>query len=628
MSVAEAKYAAAPALDSASRISVRWERVGLAILLAATAATFIWGLDRNGWANPYYSAAAQAGSQDWKAFFYGSLDGGNLITVDKPPLSIWIMSLSVRLFGLNSWALLVPQALMGIATTWLIYKIIRRSHSAAPALLGGLIYATTPVVVLMSRYNNPEPLMGLLTVAAVYFVLRAIEDNRWAWYLLAGTSLGFGFMAKQIQAFLPIPALVLAVLLFGLGSVLSRLLRLLAALVALIISGGWWMIVVELTPAANRPYIGGSTTNSLLELTLDYNGLARFIQIPTKISGGRSVSNDELAPYNGGFSRIFDGNFAPEIAWVLFPAIALVIILVVLNGALNYSMLQRNLVVVAVAWFGTAFFLLCFMGSMIHTYYTYSLAAPMALVLPIGLWSLWCKRERVVLRLIGSLVIGAATYMCLRVLDYSDAWPLWFRVLIVVVGISAAGGWLWLRTANGSRLMAGAVALILVIGPLGADSYTLATPQSGTNPQSGPVANDSMAMSRLLLMAKEGRPAWARQIAFGSTPVSTVSDLLRSTKNDQMWAAATYSAQNAALYQLESGRPVVALGGWLGTDPAPTLEQFQSMVAQKHIGYFIWQQDLLERGELNAEIKGITDWVHSNFKEQVVDGVRLYDLRG
>lgn len=311
MTVVEAR-AAAPMFGHAVR-KQPWEQIGLAILLTATAGVFLWGLDRNGWANPYYSAAAQAGSQDWKAFFYGSLDAGNLITVDKPPLSIWIMSLSVRLFGLNSWALLVPQALMGVATTWLIFKIIRRSHSAAPALLGGLIYATTPVVVLMSRYNNPEPLMGLLTVAAVYFVLRAVEDNRWTWYLLAGTALGLGFMAKQIQAFLPVPALVLGVLLFGIG--------------------------------------------------------------------------------------------------------------------------------------------------------------------------------------------------------------------------------------------------------------------------------------------------------------------------EQDWAAATYSAQNAALYQLESGVPVMALGGWLGTDPAPTLDQFRGLVVDGRVGYFIWQQDLLDRGELSQDTIGITRWVQDNFEEQTVDGVQIYDLR-
>lgn len=626
MTVAETR-AAAPMLGHGVRKQLAWEQIGLTILLTATAAVFLWGLDRNGWANPYYSAAAQAGSQDWKAFFYGSLDAGNLITVDKPPLSIWIMSLSVRLFGLSSWALLVPQALMGVATTWLIFKIIRRSHSAAPALLGGLIYATTPVVVLMSRYNNPEPLMGLLTVAAVYFILRAVEDNRWTWYLLAGTALGMGFMAKQIQALLPIPAFVLAILLFGIGTLAFRLLRLLAAFTALVVSGGWWMTIVDLTPAANRPYVGGSRTNSIVELTVDYNGLARFLRIPTKISGGRSVANDDLAPYNGGFSRIFDGNFAPEIAWVLFPAIALTIVIIVLNGTLGFSNLQRNVAAVSIAWFLTAFLLLCFMGSMIHTYYTFSLAAPLALVVPIGLFKLWVKRDQLIPRLLGTLIVGSSTYMSYRILNYSDAWPMWFHMIVVVTGIAAAAGWLFAYSVPASKLAACSVAVAIAIGPLGADFHTLATPQNGTNPQSGPIANDPMAMSRLLAVAKAGSPAWAAHTAFGAKPSIPVTEMLRESKGEQDWAAATYSAQNAALYQLESGVPVIALGGWLGTDPAPTLDQFRGLVANGRVGYFIWQQDLLDRGELSQDTIDISLWVQDNFEEHSVDGVKIYDLR-
>lgn len=625
MSVAEASRAAAPAHQPAAGRAVPWETIGLTVLLTATAASFLVGLDRNGWANPYYSAAAQAGSQDWKAFFYGSLDAGNLITVDKPPLSIWIMSLSVRLFGLNSWAILVPQALMGVATTWLIYKIIRRSHPAAPALLGGLIYATTPVVVLMSRYNNPEPLMGLLTVAAAYFVIRATEDNRWIWYLLSGTALGLAFMAKQIQALLPVPALILAVLLFGAGTLVSRLLRLLGSLAALVVSGGWWMVLVDLTPAGNRPYIGGSLTNSVLELTLDYNGLARFIRIPTGINGGRSAQKDELAPYNGGFSRIFDGNFAPEIAWVLFPAIALSIVMLVLNRTLNLSPRQKSIAVLAIAWFTTTFLLLCFMGSMIHTYYTYSLAAPMALVVSIGLHSLWHKRNELVPRLVGCVVVASGTYMCFRVITYSDAWPIWFKVLVITSGIVATGGWLTCRARHSTSMTAGGVAIALILAPVGANVYTLATPQNGTNPQSGPIANDPMAMSRLLATAKTGTPAWAYHTAFGAKPSPTVSELLRQ-KGNEIWAAATYSAQNAALYQLESGRPVVALGGWLGTDPAPTFSQFKFLVAEGDIRYFIWQEDLLNRGELSQDTIDISRWVHDNFEEKIIDGVRIYDL--
>lgn len=608
--------------------SIPWERLGLISLLVVTGFFFLWGLDSNEWANPYYSAAAQAGSKDWKAFFFGSFEWGNLITVDKTPLSIWVMSLSIRLFGLNSWSILVPQALMGVATTFLVYKIVRRGFGAAPSLFAAAIYATTPVVFLMSRFNNPEPLMGLLTVGTAYLALKAMDSGRLRTFAGAGFMLGLAFMAKQVQAFVMIPALCTAVLMFSHGGLGSRVRQLLTAAAALLVTSATWLVAVEVTPASQRPYIGGSVTNSAIELTLDYNGLARFIQIPTTISGNRpGPGQDELAPYNGGFSRVFDGNFAPEIAWVLFPAIALGIIMVVLRRELDFSEVQKKTAAVALVWFATAFFLLCFMGSMIHTYYTFSLAAPIALVVPIGLSVLWQKRDRLVLRLIGAVLVGASTYMAVRVLNYSDEWPAWFRALVVLSGGAAVAGWLWSGSLKWRRATIGAVAIALLLGPVGANAYTLSTPQKGTNPQSGPVANDPMAMSRLLLGVKAGNPAWAMQTAFGAVPADSVVKMLRQTAGEQDWAAATYSAQNAALYQLESGRPVLPLGGWLGADPAPTLDQFRELVAKGRIGYFIWQQDLLDHRELGVETVEISHWVQENFKEQTIDGVRLYDLR-
>lgn len=607
---------------------IHLERLALISLLVATAFSFIWGLDRNGWANPYYSAAAQAGSQDWTAFFFGSMEWGNLITVDKTPLSVWVMSVSVRLFGLNSWSILVPQALMGVATTYLIYRILRRGFGPAPALLGGAIYATTPVVFLMSRFNNPEPLMGLLMVAAVAVSVKALDSGRARSFALAGSLLGLAFMAKQVQAFVVVPALCVAILAFSRGHFRSRVYGLLASAMALLTTSAVWLLCVEFTPPSQRPYIGGSVANSAIELTLDYNGLARFIRIPTTTTGNRTASGqDELAPYNGGFSRIFDGNFAPEIAWLLFPAIALAMVLIVLHRTLSFTDRQRKLAVVAIVWLATAFFLLCFMGSMIHTYYTFSLAAPIALVIPIGLLALWRRRERMVLRLIGALIVGSATYMTVRVLNYSDDWPLWFRALVVASGIAATAGWLLSGSLKWQRMTLAVVACCLLLGPIGANAFTIFTPQKGTNPQSGPVANDPMAMSRLLLSAKAGHPAWAQQTAYGFPPAASITQLLRQTNDRQTWAAATYSAQNAALYQLESGRPVIPLGGWLGTDPAPTAAQFKALVEQGRIGYFIWQPDLLERNELSPETIEISHWVQDNFEETSIDGHRIYDLR-
>ena len=600
----------------------------MAVLLAGTAASFLWGLDRNGWANPYYSAAALAGSQDWKAFFFGSLDAGNLITVDKPPLSIWIMALSVRLFGLNPWSLLVPQALMGIATTWLIYKIVRRNYAAAPALLGALIYATTPVVVLMSRYNNPEPIMGLLTVAATYFVVRAIESNRWHWFLLAGTALGLGFMAKQIQAFLPIPAFVVAVFLFGAGTISSRIYRLLGSLAVLVASGGWWLIVVDLIPGGSRPYIGGSATNSMLELTVDYNGLARFLRFSTDPETGAAPGTEDLtaSPYDGGLSRLFNANFAPEGAWLLFTSLTCGLALVMLwrqSGCTCRS--KTGLMTVAVCWLATAYVVLSFMGTMTHTYYVFSLGTPIALVVPMGLAMLWKLRHRLIPRTLGVVLLLGTGYVATRIFEYSDGWGTW-PVGAILITVLAAAGWLLATSRTQVRITWVLVMLVMVWGPLATNTITLSTAHFGTNPLSGPVSNNSGTLSAHLDAARRGDPPLARQLGFGAEPSPQVTALLQKA-NASEWAAATYTAQNAAQYQLSSKRPVVALGGWLGTDPAPTLDQFKSLVSSRRIAYFIWQQTIVDGIPLGRDAAAITEWVQSSFKGENVDGVTIYDLR-
>src|SRR5262245_26503138 len=187
-------------------------RGGLALLLAAAAALYLWGLGESGWANSYYSAAAQAGSESWKAFFFGSSDAGNSITVDKTPASLWLMALSVRVFGLSSWSILIPQALAGVAAVGVLYATVRRWFGAGAGLLAGAVLALTPVAVLMFRFNNPDALLVLLLVGAAYACVRAVEKASPRWLALAGALVGFGFLTKMLQALLVVPALALSYL--------------------------------------------------------------------------------------------------------------------------------------------------------------------------------------------------------------------------------------------------------------------------------------------------------------------------------------------------------------------------------------------------------------------------------
>src|ERR1700730_5175809 len=246
--------------------SPRWARPALLVLLAATALLYLWGLGASGWANSFYSAAVQAGTKSWKAFFFGSSDAANFITVDKPPAALWVMELSARLFGVNAWSILVPQALEGVAAVALLYAGVRRWFGAGAGLLAGAVLALTPVAALMFRFNNPDALLVLLLTAAAYAMVRALDEGRTRWLVLAGSLIGFGFLAKMLQTVLVVPGFGLAYLVAGPVSLRRRIGQLLAAGGAMVASAMWWVVAVMAVPASARTYVGGSQNNSLWNL--------------------------------------------------------------------------------------------------------------------------------------------------------------------------------------------------------------------------------------------------------------------------------------------------------------------------------------------------------------------------
>ena len=256
--------------------SPSWVRPSALALLAATALLYLWNLGASGHANQFYAAAVQAGTQSWKAMFFGSLDSGNFITVDKPPASLWPMEIAGRIFGFNSWSMLVPQALMGVAAVGLLYLTVKRWFGPAAGLIAGGLLAVTPVAVLMFRFNNPDALMTLLLVVAAYGVTRAIDDGKLRWLLVAGAAMGFDFLTKSLQPFTVLPALALVYLVAANTTLGRRIRNLLLAGAATVVSAGWWVLAVTLTPASSRPYIGGSGNNSVWGLAWGYNGLSRL----------------------------------------------------------------------------------------------------------------------------------------------------------------------------------------------------------------------------------------------------------------------------------------------------------------------------------------------------------------
>src|SRR5438128_561912 len=312
---------AAYSLVRGQAVDPPWVRPALIGLLGTTALLYLWNLAASGWANAYYSAAVLAGTKSWAAFFFGSLDASNFITVDKAPAALWVMEISARLFGFNAWSVLAPQAVEGVATIAIVYLAVRRYFGPAAGLLAGVVVALTPVAGLMFRFNNPDALLVLLITAATYATLRAIENGRTRWLVLAGALIGFGFLAKELQAFIIIPVLAGVYLIAGPPALGRRIGQVLAAAVAVIVSSGWWVAAVELMPSASRPYIGGSQNNDLISLIFGYNGFGR-------LTGNESGSVGDFGALGSrwgltGWNRLFNSQFGGQISWLIPAAIIL-----------------------------------------------------------------------------------------------------------------------------------------------------------------------------------------------------------------------------------------------------------------------------------------------------------------
>lgn len=380
------------------------ERLSLIGLLVATAVLYLWGLAGAGWTNEFYAAAAQAGTRSWKALLFGSLDAGNAITVDKPPAAMWVMGISGRLFGFHVWSLLLPQALMGVGTVALLYAGVRRWGGHAAALVAGAVLASTPVAALMFRYDNPDALLTLLLVAAAYCAVRAVDARTTGWWsastgwlVLCAAALGFGFLTKMLQAFLVLPGFALVFLIAGAGGLWSRVVKLLTAGVALLIASGWYVALVALWPADSRPYIGGSTSNSLWQLAIGYNGMGRLLGGHGNPGSGMSKPADfSMGPGFGedaGITRLFRGYMGTDISWLLPAAlIGLVAGLWLTRRAVRTDTTRAAFVLWGGWLLGTGL-VFSYMSGIIHSYYTVALAPGIAALVGLSVCELWSRRE-------------------------------------------------------------------------------------------------------------------------------------------------------------------------------------------------------------------------------------------
>ena len=684
-----------------------WVRPALLALLAATAVLYLWDLGASGWGNSFYSAAVQAGTKSWKAFFFGSSDASNFITVDKPPAFLWPMEISARIFGLNSWSVLAPQALEGVATVGLVYLSVRRWFSAQAAILGGAVVALTPVAALMFRYNNPDAMLAMLLAGALYATMRGLERAQTKWLVLAGALVGFGFITKMMQAFLILPVMAVVYLLAAPTGWWRRVWQVCLMGVATLVAAGWWVAAVALTPAADRPYVGGSQDNSILNLIFGYNGFGRITGHETGSVGGGTVAGSMWGPT--GLTRLFNAEFGNMMSWLLPGALVLGSVLLGITIRARRTDRERAALLL---WGGSLVstgLVISLAQGIIHPYYLVALAAPLGGLVGIATMGLWQRRDRVVGRLGLAAGLAATVVWTYILLGRTSDWFPALRPFVAVAGALGVVAILALPLLRPvPKLAVGLVATLglgaALAAPLFSTVATAATPHNGAIPSVTPSAAGGFGGGPGGFPGGRGPRAFAgggfpggaapsfrggfpgagtggfpgagngtgrfpgagtgtgrfpgagtgtgafpggfppgvggrANGAFGgggpggilgaSQSNAALNRRLQANAGRYTWAAATVSANSAAGYQLASGEPVMAIGGFNGTDPAPTLAQFEKYVAEAKIHYFIAGGRGGGPGGAagsSNDASEITSWVESHYTAETVGGVTVYDL--
>ncbi|KGI69315.1 glycosyltransferase family 39 protein [Mycolicibacterium rufum] len=614
-----------PAPAAPSERPNRWTRPALLALLAGTALLYLWGLGSSGWANDFYAAAAQAGTQNWKAWLFGSLDAGNAITVDKPPAAIWVMALSGRLFGFTPFTMLLPQALMGVASVGVLYAAVRRVSGPGAGLLAGLALAVMPVAASMFRYNNPDALLVLLLVVAAYLMVRAIETGATRWVVGVGVVLGVAFLTKMLQAFLVVPGLALAFLVAAPVAFWPRVGKLVAGGAAMVATAGPFLALVSLWPADSRPYIGGSTDNSLLQLALGYNGIQRVMGRESMPGAGDRFGGGGGLFFGGqpGIGRMFGPSFGAEASWLLPAAlIGLVAGLWFTRRTARTATVRASLLLWG-GWLLVTAAVFSFMDGTIHPYYTLALAPAVAALVGICVTELWRGRQfwasRAVLAAL-SAVTGVWSFI---LLDRAPDWQPWLRWVVLIGSVMVAA----VLAAGAHRLgrftVAVAAAAILLggAGSLGYAIETAAHAPSGPGAMAGPAAAHAD-----FGFGGPGGPGGPDGPGGFGKPVSdnaALQNLVRAT--DNRWAAASVGSMTAGRLELDTGTSVMAIGGFTGSDDSPTLAQFQAYVADGQVRYFI-AGGHHGPGRDSGTAAEITAWVQKNFTPMDVGGTTVYDL--
>lgn len=641
-----------------------WERIGLGAILLLSAVLNFYSLDENGYGNTYYAAAVKSMLMSWHNFFFVSFDPGGFVTVDKPPLGFWIQTASSKLFGFNGWSLMFPQALAGVISVSVLYFLLKRHFGTIAGLVAALALALMPISVVATHNNTIDNQLVLAVLMGALAVTIATEKGSLRWLLACALCVGLAFNIKMLEAYLVVPAFGLMYLLGAPILWRKRILHLLLALMVMLVISFAWIVTVDSIPASQRPYVGSSQTNSEMELALGYNGIERLlggifggrgrgaVQTPRTDQAGTEQGQQFSA--NGFFGgetgnpgplRLINAELGGQVSWLLPLAIVGLLVagwqtvrarrrsapveaeVVEQEGQIaqkkrwyefTLSGQQQTLVMWGM-WLLTVgiFFSV---AEFFHTYYLVTFAPAVAALAGIGIVALWQEYVNSEQRgwtawLLPATLLLTAGVQAYILSSYPD-WSSWLTPLVLVLCIGAAlvliiarlMPALHLRIALEPAVIVAMVALL--IAPLIWSVTSVAQPLNSTLPSAGPSRADSGPFGNF-----GGRGGRRGGSPFDTGNNSKLEQYLLANQGSTTYLLAVSSASQAAPYILDTGKPVMALGGFLGSDPILTNQQLADLVKNGTVRYFLLPSFNL-------------DQLPAQFRETIKEGINSGEAGG
>lgn len=585
--------------------STREQKIAIGILLILAATTYLFGALQNGMANSYYAAAVQAASSNFTAWLFGSLDAANFVSVDKPPLSTMIMGLSAQIFGFSSFSMLLPNVLAGVLTVYLVYRITRYYFGFKSGIIAGGILAVTPVVALMSGFNNPDAILMCFLTASGYFLIRALDKKPIRNLSLAALFSGLAFNTKMLQGLMILPAIYVVYLCFAKAKLSKRFLHLGIFTAVVMITSLSWSALVYLTPTEMRPWVGSTNDNNIWSLIFGYNGFGRLLG-NSPGNGGGGGGRTGFGGSTGVF-RMFNDEFGPNIAWFIPTALIGAVTVFFKLRKKERTNIQFGITAFWLIWLLTHMFIFSMTSGTIHPYYVVVLAPAIAALVGISLpliIQLYKNEKNIWLLPMTVMITGLTAAILLSMSGLTG-------LMWVIIGLGTISSLFLLLAKSLPKVhqsseqkinirrtillkVGGVLSIITVLAtPVYYTVATVTQAHVGSIPTAGP--------SGTALMGSNNENAKAE---------NALVTFLLANSSGTTWIAAVNSANESAAIQISTDKPVAALGGFNGNDPVLTLAQFKEYVASGKIKYYIASSHGMGGGPGGSS--EIVSWIKQN----------------